>query len=205
MLAHGPGGGLPVAPQAPAGHLAVLAVGLQQALILRRQHAIAHHLILDGVVKHGQVAVLGGVHEKLVKGVVPKILVRPAGVRVAEKGDEIGVNTVFDAVGVIAHRIGLYAQPRLEKLADVGQGHGVHKYALLGMDGQQLLLLQAADGVAHGRAAGLQPVAQGFLGQLCPGQDLAADDQALQVLVNDLLETLVSFFLLTMPSFPVSW
>ena len=113
---------------------------------------------------------------------------RPLGVRHAEIGDALGIDVVADAVAVVAHRVGLDAQPGLEELADIGQGDGVYEYALLGVYGQKLLLLQATDGVAHGRAAGLQALAQRLLGQLGPGQDLAAHDLPLQILVDDLFQ-----------------
>ena len=187
---HGLGGLMPIAPQALPGDLPVLDVRILQAAVLGAQHPVAHHLVLHGAVEHDEVAVLRGVDEHLMKGVVLEVLLVALAVGRIEVGNVFRVHVVTDAVSVVFHRVGLDAQPRFKQLADVGQRHGVDEYALLGVDGHQLLLLQAAHGVSHRRPAGLEALAQRLLRQHCAGKDLAGDDLALQVLIDDLLEAL---------------
>ena len=115
-------------------------------------------------------------------------------VRLAEIGDAVRVMHQLskrlqllprDAAAVSTQGVGLHQKAHLEHAVHIFLGDAGHHQSLFGQDGDQALLLQAAQGIPHGGAADVAHLGtELLLIQKLVGSVLAVQDLGLEVLVR---------------------
>ena len=186
MVLQGIGSAVPVLGQGGVQNLQMFAAGL---LLIDHAHFAGHDAeagvqASDAIVGRAQILVGQGAHQQFVELIVRLAEVLDL-VRVVH---QLGVGFQLfarDAAAVGAQRIGLHQQAHLEHAVHVFLGDAGDHQALFGQNGDQAFLFQAAQGVAHRRAADVAHFCAEFLlVQKFVGAVLTVQDARFQVLVR---------------------
>ena len=99
------------------------------------------------------------------------------------------VYILAEAVAISKNRVRLDAHAHFEKFIDGAQRYGADDNPTLGLDHYKPFLLKPAQGVPHGRSAGVEALAEYVFVHLAAGQIFALNNRMLDGIVNLLFQT----------------
>ena len=164
----------------------------QSCRVVTAEGAPGHRDVDEARQRRGKPRIAGGGDDQLVETVIVEgDPVEPIRIRGARRGiharlqpGELGTLLRREADGRALGRMGFEQFTQREDVVEIGAAPGVDEGALIGDEIDETLGVQAAQHLAHRRAADPQSIGQGRLGQVIAGGELPRDDGATDGLVD---------------------